>query len=146
METVFADLVKGGVKVKILMTNPDNDALVRGKYRLREAEEFEAVGRATADIREQLAQFNKLAAKLTKFSGSLEVQLCDSTPFGVYFQIGNDVMLLGYSLPSKSFKVGPLLIFYPWSDQWDIFEENWALCWENPLDSKATSGKKKGMR
>ncbi len=137
MESVFSDLVRGGVTVRVLMMNPDNHALVRAKYRLREAEAFNAERRASEHIRDQIAQFKKLAKELSNFPGTLIVNPCDSIPFGVFFQIGNEVMLVGYLLPSDSWRDAPLLKYFPWSDQWDIFQGNWEICWKNPLDNTA---------
>jgi hypothetical protein len=69
--------------------------------------------------------------------GSLEIKRCDTMPFGVFYQIGHQVMLLGLFLSVETWQEGPLIKFYPKSPEWNVLSQNWRDCWENPLDGEA---------
>jgi hypothetical protein len=134
VDALFYKLVKLNVKVKILILNPENDGLVRGKYRLREEPLKPEL--AKEKLKDQIIKIRRIADDLRRKNakGSLAISECDSIPFGVFYQLGNRVMLVGYALPLDAWTNGPLVKIYPGSKQWDILKENWESCWDKPLD------------
>jgi hypothetical protein len=134
VDVLLYKLVNKGAKVKILILNSENDGLVRGKYRLRE--EPLQPEKAKKKLKDQIAKIREIAEKMkqNRAKGSLDISACDSIPFGVFYQIGNRLMCIGYALPLQAWTNGPLVKIYPGTRQWEILKKNWEICWDNPLD------------
>jgi hypothetical protein len=120
------DLAKTGVRFEILVMRPDNTPLVRSRFRVR---------KGYTDNPPILAQqrIESVFNALQEVSG-VTVKTCDNMPFGMFYQIGDQVMLVGLMMPGNSWEHGPLMKWYPSSRQWKVFEEHWAAVWQNPLD------------
>jgi hypothetical protein len=127
-------IVRDGVAVKILIMNPKNFKLLRSKYRLRGISY--SPGAAREKLNDQIHIFEEKKSRLNRegAKGSLMIEPCDSMPFGTFCQIGDRVMLVGHTLPLQTSLKGPLIKLYPGTAQWDIFNENWESCWNNPRD------------
>jgi hypothetical protein len=134
MDNIVRRLIDEGVKIQILMMNPENEGLVRSRFRLRTSYRQNPPLKAQDTLRDQFNTFRDIAKETMGRKGSLEIQQCDTMPFGVFYQIGHQVMLLGLYLSVETWEEGPLIKFYPGSPQWKILSQNWSDCWENPLD------------
>jgi hypothetical protein len=136
MDNIVRRLIDEGVKIRILMMNPENEGLVRSRFRLRTSYSQNPPLKAQDTLRDQFNTFHDIAKETMGRKGSLEIQQCDTMPFGVFYQIGHQVMLLGLYLSVETWEEGPLIKFYPGSPQWKILSQNWSDCWENPLDTE----------
>lgn len=134
MDNIVRRLVDEGVKIQILMMNPENEGLVRSRFRLRTSYRQNPPLKAQDTLRDQFKTFQDIAKETKGRKGSLEIKQCDTMPFGVFYQIGHQVMLLGLFLSVETWQEGPLIKFYPGSPQWKVLSQNWNDCWENPLD------------
>jgi len=134
-EHIFRNLVDRGVKVQVLMMNPNNYGLVQSRFRLRKGYRDPGAVRAKNTIHDQLKTFQAIAEETKGQRGSLEVMPCDTMPFGVFYQIANRVMLVGLLLSEEAWEEGPLTKFYPGTQQWDVFMRNWHSCWNLPLET-----------
>lgn len=127
MHELVTALVGRGVVVHVLLMNHKNPQLVNFRFRLRK-DRTTALGKIDA-------AFNTLSAIQSEFGAELlVVKSCDTMPFGTFFQIGRQYMLLGFFLPHLTWENGPLVRFERDSVQWEIFEEAWGRCWKNPCD------------
>lgn len=134
MDNIVRKLIDEGVKIQILMMNPENEGLVRSRFRLRTSYRQSPPLKAQDTLRDQFRTFQDIAKETLGRKGSLEIKQCDTMPFGVFYQIGRQVMLLGLFLSVETWQEGPLIKFYPGSPDWKVFSQNWIDCWENPLD------------
>lgn len=137
MDNIVRRLIDEGVKIQILMMNPDNEGLVRSRFRLRTSYKQNPPLKAQDTLRDQFKTFQDIAGEKTGSKGSLEIKQCDTMPFGVFYQIGHQVMLLGLFLSVETWQEGPLIKFYPGTPEWSVLRQNWSDCWESPLDSEA---------
>jgi hypothetical protein len=128
---VIEALARDGVRFEILVMRPDNIPLVRSRFRLR-------VNFTDNPPHKAQRRINDLIEDLKRIPG-VEVKTCDTMPFGMFYQIGDHLMLVGLLLPKSSWENGPLMRWYPESRQWKIFEENWRVCWDQPLDQVHTT-------
>jgi hypothetical protein len=135
MDSIVRRLIDDGVKIQILMMNPGNEGLVRSRFRLRTSYRQNPPLKAQDTLRDQFRTFQDIAKETMGRKGSLEIRQCDTMPFGVFYQIGHQVMLLGLFLSVETWEEGPLIKFYPGSPQWKVLSQNWSDCWENPLDA-----------
>jgi hypothetical protein len=153
MDTIVRILIRRGVDVKMLMLNPSNEQLVRSRFRLRTTFTENPPLRAQRRIRDQITAFRKTAEELQAIpgAGSLTVQECDTMPFGAFYQIGEEVMLVGLLLSVETWEEGPLIKLYPkrplqgeiqQNPQWKVLEDNWDGCWNDPLDNRGSIGAK----
>ena len=134
MDNIVRRLIDEGVKIQILMMNPENEGLVRSRFRLRTSYRQSPPLKAQDTLRDQFKTFQDIAKEKVGHKGSLEIKQCDTMPFGVFYQIGHQVMLLGLFLSVETWQEGPLIKFYPRSPEWNVLSQNWSDCWENPLD------------
>jgi hypothetical protein len=134
MDNIVRRLIDEGVKIQILMMNAENEGLVRSRFRLRTSYRQNPPLKAQNTLRDQFRTFQDIATETMGRRGSLEIKQCDTMPFGVFYQIGHQVMFLGLFLSAETWQEGPLIKFYPGSPQWKILSQNWSDCWENPLD------------
>jgi hypothetical protein len=139
MDNIVRRLIDEGVKIQILMMNPENEGLVRSRFRLRTSYRQNPPTKAQDTLRDQFRTFQDIAEETTGRKGSLEIKQCDTMPFGVFYQIGHQVMLLGLFLSVETWQEGPLIKFYPSSPEWKVLSQNWSDCWENPLDGRGES-------
>ncbi|HXJ92990.1 MAG TPA: hypothetical protein VMT20_08920 [Terriglobia bacterium] len=124
-------LLDAGINFDIMMLNPANDGLLRSRFRLRNGFTDNPPEEARRRIQHQI----KMLRDMTGHSGKVEVRECDTMPFGVFYQIGGEVMLIGLFMSLDSWQEGPLMKWYPGSTQWEVFERTWQECWNNPLDA-----------
>jgi hypothetical protein len=75
--------------------------------------------------------------------GTLIVKLCDTMPFGSFYQVGNRIMVYGIFTPRDSWVQGPLVHVYPGGEQWNVLADNWKLAWlpqAPPVDDDLIDG------
>ncbi len=128
-ERTIQTLVDHGVKVEMLFMNYQNEGLLTARFRQRTS--WPPYPRAYDEVKKQYDSMCNIAEAS---NGLLQVKLCDTMPFGSFYQIGNRVMLVGLLLSVESWEWGPLLKFYPKSPQWKVLSDNWSVVWSNPLE------------
>ncbi len=123
-------LIKKDVRVKILMMNPQNDALVQARYSLREDKTPQT---AVRELKDQIGQIEKLARLYPpevpgEHKGNLQMLLSDMTPSGFVVHTGNWA-LLGIFLAHDSYVGGPMLEIRSDTDLWEKLRIDWDRRW-----------------
>jgi hypothetical protein len=128
---VIRALAASDVRFNILVMNPNNDPLLRSRYRVRVDFTDNPPVKAKQRILGVVEALNGIAG--------VRVELCDNMPFGMFYQIGDQVMLVGLPMSGDSWEKGPLMKWYPESRQWKVFEKHWQIVWDNPSDQAQTA-------
>ena len=118
-EDVLIPLQKKGVKIKMLLTNPDNPALLRSRFGLRQ----DGLGfeRAQGDL---LSDLRSLSA----FS-NIELRVSDSMPCG-FVAHSKEWAVMGIMPAHASYVVGPMIEACSNSRLWTMLEEDWNTRWK----------------
>jgi len=117
-EDVLIPLQNKGVKINMLLMNPDNPALLQSRFGLRK----DGLGfeRAQGDL---LSDLRSLSA----FS-NVEVRVTDSMPCG-FVAHSKDWAVLGLMPSHASYVVGPMIESTSNSRLWKMLEEDWNTRW-----------------
>ena len=124
-------LLRRHVRVKILMMNPENEALIDSRYSLREDK---PKPRALRELKEQIAEIERLAkiyppAKPPQRKGSLELRLSDIMPAG-FMVHGKEWALLGIFLANDTYAAGPMLEIRADTELWERLRADWDARWK----------------
>ena len=117
-EDVLVPLQKKGVKINMLLINPDNPALLKSRFGLRQ----DGLGfeRAKGDLLSDLRS-------LSTFS-NIEVRVSDSMPCG-FVAHSKDLVVLGLMPSHASYVAGPMIEASSNSRLWKMLEEDWNNRW-----------------
>lgn len=117
-EDVLIPLQKKGVKVKVLLMDPDNSALMQARFGLRQ----DGLGfeRAQGDLLSDLRSLSTFP--------NIEVRVTDSMPCG-FVAHSKERVVLGIMPSHASYVVGPMIESCADSRLWRMLEEDWNIRW-----------------
>jgi hypothetical protein len=123
-------LLRRNVRVKIVMMNPQNDALIDARYSLRKDRPKE---RAVRELNEQITEIQKLASQFPPVEspepkGTLELKISDTMPCGFVVHSKNWA-LLGVFLAHDSYVAGPMLQIRSDTELWKKLRLDWDARW-----------------
>jgi hypothetical protein len=115
---VLIPLQKKGVKVKVLLMDPDNSALMQARFGLRQ----DGLGfeRAQGDLLSDLRSLSTFP--------NIEVRVTDSMPCG-FVAHSKERVVLGIMPSHASYVVGPMIESCADSRLWRMLEEDWNIRW-----------------
>ena len=118
-EDVLIPLQKKGVKINMLLSNPDNLALLQARFALRK----DGLGfeRAKGDLLSDLRS-------LSTFS-NIEVRVTDSMPCG-FVAHSKEWAVMGLMPSHASYVAGPMIEASANSRLWKMLEEDWNTRWK----------------
>jgi hypothetical protein len=128
-------IAKGRARVRILLMNPANEALINARYLLRKDKPYE---RNVRELKEQIAEIQDIARRYppsTDGAGSLELLLSDTMPSGCMFHAANWA-LLGIFLAHESYSKGPMIEARGGSDPWKMLYDDWQVRWDAAVIKK----------
>jgi Transcriptional regulatory protein, C terminal len=143
-ELDLTGLLRRHVRVKILMMNPENDALISARYSLRKDK---PKPRALRELREQIAEIESLSKKYPPATsgepkGMLELRLSDIMPAG-FMVHSREWALLGVFLAHDTYAAGPMLEIRSDIELWERLRADWDARWKvahNPTRKKDRAG------
>lgn len=123
-------LLRRNVRVRIVMMNPQNGALIDARYSLRKDRTKE---RAVRELNEQIMEIQKLASQFPPVvspepKGTLELKLSDTMPCGFLVHSKNWA-LLGMFLAHDSYVAGPMLQIRSDTELWKKLRLDWDARW-----------------
>jgi hypothetical protein len=128
-------LLRRNVRIKILMLNPENEALVKARHSLRKDKSME---RALRELKEQIEEIEKLAHAYPasgERGGTVELGLSDMMPCGFVVHTKH-AALLGIFPAHDSYVAGPMLEIRSDTETWRTLYTDWKERWQ---DAKQTS-------
>jgi DNA-binding winged helix-turn-helix (wHTH) protein len=136
------ELLRNHVRIKIIMMNPDNQALTHARFALRgDFEKHEdPVEEGTADIRRQFARlqsFAELPSTISGCRGSIEVRLSDAMPSGFIAHTRKQA-ILGLFLAQRSYVDGPMIEAHRDTQLWKMLYMDWKVRWDGKPTRKQT--------
>ncbi len=131
-EMLFEDLLKDGIRIRVLLMNPENDVLIHARYALREDKKGKV---GPEELRVQIEQLPVLA-KTDGCTGKLEWQLSDAMPCGFLAHASHGA-LVGLFLAHTSYTKGPMIQVPANTDLWKTLYLDWKKRWDNPAPNSA---------
>jgi hypothetical protein len=118
------NLLKRGLRIKVSITNPNADAVLRLRFLLREDESAE-------DCRSLISgQQGRYLNRLRSMYPSLfEFRFSEALCFGPFFH-SNDWAIFGIHLAHQSSEKGPMIELEAGSTPWDVLNEDFRHIWE----------------
>jgi len=131
-------LLRRGVRIKILMMNPDNEGLTKARYALRKDKET-----GMQELRRQIGELEGLAKRHEKSSealdaGVLEVLRSDIMPCGFLVHTATWA-LLGIFPCHTSYIYGPMLEIHSDTDTWRLLCDDWKQRWADAAEQASAS-------
>jgi hypothetical protein len=122
------------VRIRILMMDPANEALINARYLLRKDKTYEQNVR---ELRDQITSIEKLARQYPPGGpdatmGSLELLLSDSMPSCCLFH-ANNWAVVGIFLAHDSYSKGPMIELRGDSQPWKVLHDDWQARWDAAL-------------
>jgi AhpD family alkylhydroperoxidase len=134
---VLADLFKKRVRVKLLMMDPGNDALLDARYSRRK--DNRTVQKVKAEFAEQLVDLTMAGSPLVPNEKELlEVRVSGLMPCGFVAHTA-DAALMGIMPAHWSYLVSPMIHVPRETHLWSVLDEDWRTRWNSgaPLTALA---------
>ena len=119
-------LLKNGVHFKILLANPENEALIRSRFEIRKDGNTPEEARRT--LEKQIRILTALPGSLDDCTGSLVVKVSDLMPCGFVVQ-SRSWMLCGMMPCEWSYVIGPMIKVEPGMEMWKMLTDDWKSRW-----------------
>lgn len=140
-EMDFKGLLRKGVRIKVLILNPENTALTHARYSLRKdklpSRCLRELNEEVADLQHYEKQFPPHGVDETSERGSLELGLSDIMPCGFVVHT-RDWAVLGVYPAHDSFLGGPMIEMHSKSDAWETLHTDFKERWQDFLDKQAS--------
>ena len=121
-------LLKKGARIRIIMMNPENDALMKARHALR-TDSINAA-KSKTQINEQIEELRQIvrSALASKSQGSLELRLSDAMP-SAFIAHTRRRAVFGLFLAQGSYVMGPLVDVKAKTETYDKLHEDWTARW-----------------
>lgn len=128
-------LLSRGVRIRVLILDPDNEVLFNARHALRT--DKKDMGRLRRELTEQIGELEGFARKypvppegeeMKKPRGTLEYRFLNSMPCGSVF-LARAWALLGIFLAHKSYVEGPMFEIQSESEAWKQLRRDWRSRW-----------------
>ncbi len=121
----FDELLRNHVRIRIVMMDPKNTALLKARCDLRQ--DGTTAADARIDFNNQIRQLNRLTDRYSK--DALEVRLSNAMPSGFLVHSRNWA-LLGIFLAQGSYVIGPMIEAPAETSLWQTLYDDWKLRWD----------------
>jgi hypothetical protein len=134
----FQELLQRHVRIRIILTNPDNMHLLRARYGLRADETSPEY--VQDRIRRQLVLLQQIKNQFP--SETLEWRVSDAMPCGFLVHTRHWA-LLGLFPVQGSYTIGPMIETPFGTPLWQMLYDDWKLRWDNPAKPAIVEKKKR---
>jgi DNA-binding winged helix-turn-helix (wHTH) protein len=132
----FEDLLcQHHVRIRIVLTNPENMELLEARHGLRQDEMTAEDGQA--QIKKQIATLARTKARFP--NETLEWRLSDAMPCG-FVAHSRNWALLGIFPAQGSYVTGPMIEVPGGTELWAMLHDDWNRRWENPAPQSSQGG------
>jgi len=134
----YEDFLRLGVRVRIVLTNPENLPLLKARHDLR-ADRYSAQ-KAQNDIREQIEYMRVIMSRFP--NDSLQVRLSNAIPSLIIHT--REWALLGTFPAHGQYVLGPMVEAAQTTSLWRSLYDDWKARWENPAECVAPISEETG--
>ena len=129
----YEDFLRLGVRIRIVMTNPENLPLLKARHDLR-ADKYTAE-KAQADIREQIEYLRGITPRYP--SDGLQVRLSNAIPSLIVH--ASEWALFGSFPAHGQYVLGPMIETAHTTSFWRSLYDEWKVRWDNAATLEALS-------